>query len=316
MALCIKRFIVSALACVSLLHLMPVQAAEGGSGFYLLGTRSQMAGMSLPAGMYVQNDLYFYSGKSRTDLDVPLAGGAYLGVDALAYVDLPTLIWVPEAHMGGARLTVNATLPMGYKKVSAFAALPAAGIGAEIRDSTIRVGDPTLGASLGWSHQKWNWNVAGLLNVPVGDYRPGQLANLSYNHWGLDLTGSLTWFDPTSGWDVSGALGVTANAKNSATQYRSGTESHLEAAISRRLSSGLSLGMAGYYYHQLSGDSGEGAVLGSYKGRVAALGAVASYDFAINQQPVTLKFKFFSEFAARHRVHGNAAYVSVSLPLL
>lgn len=182
MAVVCKRIFASSCICLSLVYLPPAQAAEGGSGFYLLGTRGQMAGMSLPPGLYAQNDIYLYSGKSRTNVDVPLAGSAYLGVDAHAYVDLPTLIWVPDKKIGNASLTLNATLPVGYKKVSAFAALPGIGFGADTSDHTTRIGDPTIGASLGWNHDKWHWNVAGLVNVPIGDYRRNQLANLSYNY--------------------------------------------------------------------------------------------------------------------------------------
>ncbi|MDN5504607.1 MAG: transporter [Comamonas sp.] len=303
-------------ACLSVIGLTPVYAAEGGSGFYLLGTRSQMAGMSLNPGLYVQNDMYFYSGKSRTNLDVPIAGGAYVGVDAKAYVLLPTIIFVPNTKVADGRLTLNATLPLGYKNVSAFADIPAVGVGAETSSRTTRLGDPTVGASLGWNSGRWNWNIAGLINIPAGDYRRDQLANISYNHWGMDVTGAITWFDPATGWDISGAVGLTFNAKNSVTNYRSGTESHFEAAISKRLPSGLSVGVAGYYYDQLTGDRGGGAILGDYKGRAAALGTVASYDFMLKKQPISLKFKFFSELSTRNRVEGNAAFISISLPLL
>ncbi|OCP35780.1 hypothetical protein [Ensifer sp. LC163] len=38
------------------------QAAEGGAGFYLLGTRGPGAAILPPAGLFFQNDVYYYQG--------------------------------------------------------------------------------------------------------------------------------------------------------------------------------------------------------------------------------------------------------------
>ena len=42
-----------------------VLAAEGGTSFYLLGSRGPMAGFTPPPGVYVQNDLYRYDGAAQ-----------------------------------------------------------------------------------------------------------------------------------------------------------------------------------------------------------------------------------------------------------
>ena len=56
--------------------------------------------------------------------------------------------------------------------------------------------------------------------------------------------------------NISGALGVTFNGENPATDYKTGTEFHLEGAISQYLVADLNVGLTGYYYNQLTGDSG------------------------------------------------------------
>ncbi|OCP21253.1 MULTISPECIES: hypothetical protein [unclassified Ensifer] len=38
------------------------QAAEGGAGFYLLGTRGPGAAILPPAGLFFQNEFYYYQG--------------------------------------------------------------------------------------------------------------------------------------------------------------------------------------------------------------------------------------------------------------
>jgi hypothetical protein len=43
----------------------------------------------------------------------------------------------------------------------------------------------------------------------------------------------------------------------------------------------------GYYYQQVTGDSGVGATLGDFEGRVTALGGILTYDFALGKIPVS-----------------------------
>jgi hypothetical protein len=58
---------------------------------------------------------------------------------------------------------------------------------------------------------------------------------------------------------------VTFNFENTETNYRTGNEFHFEWAIGREIATGLVLGIVGYDYRQLSGDSGSGAALGPPK---------------------------------------------------
>lgn len=78
-------------------------------------------------------------------------------------------------------------------------------------------------------------------------------------------------------------MGFTFNGENPETDYRTGTEFHVEGAISQYLSKQFSLGAIGYYYQQISDDGGSGAILGGYRGRVAALGVTASYNFELTR---------------------------------
>jgi hypothetical protein len=61
-----------------------------------------------------------------------------------------------------------------------------------------------------------------MVNIPIGQYNVDGLANLAFHHWAGDTFGTLTWFDPNIGLDVSGAIGVTLNAENPTTQYKTG----------------------------------------------------------------------------------------------
>ncbi len=69
-------------------------AAEGGSSFYLLGQRSQGAGILPPEGAFFSMPTYIYSGDISNAEDLPFGGSLSFGVDADLFLTLPTAIWV------------------------------------------------------------------------------------------------------------------------------------------------------------------------------------------------------------------------------
>ena len=88
--------------------------------------------------------------------------------------------------------------------------------------------------------------------------RKNRLANIGINHWALDAGGGYTYLDTNNGHEFSAVLGFTYNWQNPDTQYKNGTDSHLDWAASQFFSEQLHAGIVGYFYKQLSGDSGSG----------------------------------------------------------
>ena len=75
-------------------------------------------------------------------------------------------------------------------------------------------------------------------------------------------------------------IGFDFNTINSATQYQSGTQFHLDGTLAQHLPlwKGLSgIGVNPFYYQQLTGDSGPGATLGEFEGTDVGIGPVLSY---------------------------------------
>jgi hypothetical protein len=81
----------------------------------------------------------------------------------------------------------------------------------------------------------------------------------------------------------------------------SGDKSHIQLLQRWRVPSGvrlvlfcvqtaLPLGVAAYNYDQVTGDSGAGATLGDFEGRVTAVGPVATYSFTLGKLPVTTQW--------------------------
>lgn len=66
--------------------------------------------------------------------------------------------------------------------------------------------------------------------IPSGTYVLGQLSNVSLNRPAIDISGAITWLDPAIGWDLPAAAGFTFNRTNTAIDYKTGDEFHLEWA--------------------------------------------------------------------------------------
>jgi len=312
----IARLSILAVTAISAIPSL-LYAAEGGAGFYLLGSKGPAAAVMPPAGLYFQNDLYFYSGSLGGETQLPTGGKLAIGVDGRAALTLPTLLWVAPEPMLGGSLGLSFTLPIGWKETTAdlTVAGPRGGTAeADVGDDIFTIGDPVASAMLGWSSGKLHWQVGTLINIPAGDYQDGEISNVAFHHWGADIYTAMTWLDPTTGLDLSGVVGVTFNAENPATDYRTGNEFHFEGAISKNFSEATSAGILGYYYEQLTGDSGDGAS-GPFKGKVSALGLTFGHNFLVKERPVAARVKYFHEFDARNRAEGDVVILTLSMPI-
>lgn len=295
----------------------PALAVEGGTSFYLLGSKTSMAGYVPGPGFYVQLSNYAYSGSAGIDFEtagLELSGG----VDADAYIALPTALWVMDQEVLGGNLAFSLTTPFGGKQMDAGVvtklftlALPERNV---TRDNWA-FGDPVLGATLGWHEGKLHYSLGALLNVPIGQWELGNPVNIGFNRWVIDTTAALTYLDPVTRIELSGAVGLTYNFENPDTNYKSGTELHAEGAAMYHVSHGFSLGANGYAYKQITGDNGPGDVLGGFEGRAFALGPALDYTFMVGSKPVATNLRYFYEFGVENRLEGQAGFLNLAVPL-
>jgi hypothetical protein len=164
---------------------------------------------------------------------------------------------------------------------------------------------------------KWNDGVNNRMvyltgNLPVGDYDPDRLANLGLGHGSIDAGYGYTYFDPAAGNEFSVVAGMTYNFENPDTDYRSGIDGHVDFGVSRFLSEQVQVGAVGYFYQQLTGDSGEGATLGPFKSRVAGIGPQLGYFFPAGRMQGYVNLKGYYEFAAENRPEGWNVWLSVA----
>jgi hypothetical protein len=318
-----------------------LQAAENATNFYILGLKTTMAGFTPPPGLYLTDINYFYGGGAGGDAAVGIALRrlanpnlpprqftlqADINLAADAELTAPLLLWVAPEKVLGGNVGLGVIVPYGRKAIDvdidalATLTLPllnrtlTAGRHFAFDQSSAELGDPALNALIGWHEGNWHWNVNALLNVPIGPWSNSSITNLSIHRWAFDATGAVTWLDP-KGLELSSAVGFTFNGENPDTDYRTGTEFHVEWALVEHFSKTFALGVSGYHYDQITGDSGAGATLGGFEGRVTAVGPVMTYAFNLGKIPVSTQWSYFHEFDVVNRAEGDIGMLVVTLPL-
>jgi hypothetical protein len=309
----------------SVAFVQPSQAAEYGWGTYLLGLSIPMIGFTPPPGFYFSDSIYAYQGSASASGKVKFPFGhvnlaGQIKEDFL--VNISTLSWVTDYKILGGSLGFAATIPfpIGTERTSAGAALTGPlgnTFSGSLTESAGGIGDMAVASFLGWQDGNHHWNLAVTGTIPTGVYDPDRIAFLGLHRPSVDVRGAYTYLDPKTGLEISTALGMTFNFINSETNYQTGDELHFEWDVNEHFASGWSLGVGGYVYDQVTGDSGSGNRIGPFEGRVVAVGPLVGYTFKVmNIIPVNLNARWFHEFDVRNRVTGNSIFGSISLPLV
>jgi hypothetical protein len=297
-------------------------ADEGGVSFWLPGIYGSLAavpqqpGWSLPLVYYhtsvsasgnVAGAREVTIGRLNPTLSVNL--NADLNADADLGLLAPTYVF-PTPVLGG-QLALGMMFVTGRNSVSVDGTLTAA-VGplavtrtGAIDSSVTGFGDLYPQASLRWNNGVHNFMIYGTGDIPVGAYDPNRLANLGIGHGAIDGGFGYTYLNPQTGFEASAVTGFTYNFENPDTNYRNGVDWHLDWGVSQFLSKQLHVGAVGYFYNQISADSGAAAFLGSNESRVIGLGPQVGYIFPINSQTQGyLNLKSYFEFDADRRPDG------------
>lgn len=312
----------SRLAGLSLLTVLSLNAhaEEGGSGHYFPGSMSSfMDGVSATEVFISRLNVIDYSGSFGADRKVPIGGLTVLDVD----VDLKayglTFFWRPS--WGG----ISDKWSYGMSTTIPFVDLTVTG-SLQADDHTVRRADTDSGlGDILFFPLMFNYHVNPDLNAnfrlgfyaPTGNYQAGQLANTGKNFWSIEPTASLIYFGQKNGREASVFFGVDFNQENSDTDYKSGSQAHIEGTLVQHLPlwGGLAgFGITGFWYHQVSGDSGAGASLGSFKARANGIGPTVSFNKKLSDDYSLIgEFKWLHEFSNQNRPEGNTLFLKIML---
>lgn len=258
-------------------------------------------------------ELYAYSGGVGT---VVSGGDTYVGLSQSETWAQLEPSWTPQWTLLGGQPSVSISFGWGRVVNRADSVSNANGT---TRNPVSRDSGPLDIApeiSLSWSRGAWSWMTYLTGNLPTGSLDPRRNSNLTLGHFAFDGGGGLTWSASGSGWEASAVAGFTLNATNPDTRYKSGLDSHLDWEVSWHAETGAwQLGIAGYLYWQLIGDSGSGAAGGPFKSRVVGLGPEFVRSFTWRRRSMQANLRACGEVWARNRPQGVAAFATLAFPL-
>ena len=258
------------------------KADFGGLSFWLPGLMGSLSAVPGQPGwsiayLYVHDDARA-GGDKEFQRGGSLVAGLHANADALAFMPSYTF----ETPVFGGRASVSLAGIPGRVGVNIDATLTGPRgrqISGHATDSRTTWADVYYVGSLKWNFGVHNTMIYVTGNIPSGTYDAARLANLSLGFWAVDAGAGYTYLDTKTGLEFSAVAGLTYSFINPYFQYQNGIDFHLDWAASRFLSKAVHIGVVGYVFQQLTGDSGAGATLGDFRGRAIGIGPQIGFFF-------------------------------------
>ncbi len=292
-------------------------ADEGGVSFWLPGLFGSLAALPAEPGLSFASIYYHSTVDANGGRNFVLGGGVTGGLNAHADLAFFGPSYTFETPVLGAQLSVS-LLGLGgrpYASVNATLTGPRARtLSGGLSDEVTEFGDMIPQVALKWHLGVSNFMTYVTGDIPVGAYNVDRLANVGLGHGAMDAGGGYTYFDPTTGHEFSAVLGFTYNFENNAASYQNGVDMHLDWGASQFLSKQLLVGLVGYFFNQISPDTGSGATLGSFESRVGGIGPQIGFIFPIGGElQGYINLKGYKEFAAQNRPSGWNSWLTLSI---
>ena len=288
---------------------------EGGVAFWFSGQYASLAAVPATPGWSLPMQAYYWSGDASGSEALTRGDSVALGLKGRVPLLLVQPTYAPEQKFLGGQASLGVGFGYGKNTTTADVSVSPRGTERERSDSVWGFTDLYPVASVAWNRGVHNWMTYVTGDIPTGDYDSKRLANIGIGHAAIDVGGGYTYLNQKTGREFSAVVGATYNWENSDTNYKNGIDSHLDWGASQFLSANWEVGIAGYVYYQLTGDSGSGAKLGSFKSKVAAIGPQLGYAFTLGGLPAYANLRGYWEFGAKNRLEGYALFATVVIPL-
>jgi hypothetical protein len=302
-------------AAAALAAAAPARADEGGVPFWISGQMASLSATAPSRGTTLGILGFGYTAGANASKSFQI--GTNLAAHLSTNVALPILQigYAPTTTILGAQPFMAMAVGIGHNQTTGAISLSDPAISVSRTDSVTGNTDLYPYVSLSWSKGVSHWMVYGTGDIPVGSYSPTRLANLGIGHGAADLGGGYTYLNPKTGLEFTGVAGFTFNTENTSSNYTNGTDFHLDWAISQFLSAAWEVGVAGYVYDQLSGDSGSGDRLGAFESKIGAVGPEIGHPFMVFGRPAYFNIRAYYEYWAQNRVRGEAVFLTLAIPL-
>lgn len=293
-------------------------AEEGGSGHYFQGSMSSFVDGAPAAPTFIARfNFAVYDGNISLNREIPIAGLLAGDVDASSTAVGLTLLWAPDWNMGDKwQYSMAATIPWVNIDVAADIRDPNGGPTVRRSDREKALGDIVLiPAMFNYNvNPDFNINMRVTVYVPTGDYEVGRLANTGKNFLTIEPTVGFMYFGQKNGREASLFFGADFNQKNDDTDYESGTQVHFDGTLAQHfpLWNGLAgVGLSGYWYKQVKGDSGSGATFGDFKAQANGVGPAFSFVSQVGERDVIAELKWLKEFDNENRLEGDTLWLKI-----
>lgn len=298
-------------------------AEETGSGHYMPGSIGSFVD-ALPGreAFAYMNAFTFYDASAGKTKTFELGGLIAANVSATAYADTSLLLYQSPLRLLGGDYALALGIPYVWMEVTGQVRTTGPG-GAPVtvtrRDTVDGLGDLMLYPFiLGWNKLGGDlkYDVRMGIYAPTGRFRTGRLANAGRNYWTFEPGVYLGYLSSRIGLEISAYAGMDFNTENEATDYQSGSQFHLDFTIAEHLplfGGFVGVGAGGFYYEQVTGDSGSGARLGSFEGMAVGVGPVLSYATKICQRDVVAEVKWLPELDAENRLRGDYVWFKLGI---
>lgn len=233
-------------------------------------------------------------------------------VDSVQNISTLSLLYATPWKLFGGRYVFGVALPFAYVEttVNIEAKGPKRKASRTISDSSFGFSDMViLPAIFGWDSGYFHWNTGLAIYAPTGEYSPGDLAPLGKGFWSFEPFAGVTFLHEKYGQEISVGAAWAINTINPQTNYRSGDQLNLEWLVAQHLPHGFSVGATGYYYQQVTGDSGSGAKNGAFRAQSVAIGPTVGFTWKDN---LAINAQWFYEVSATNNFKGNVISVNAS----
>jgi hypothetical protein len=302
-------------------------ADENGISFWIPGQFGSLAALPAQPGWSFATIYYHTSvnaggavaaGREVTIGQVPHTVNVNLNVNMDARADLQLLVptYTFQTPVLGGQFALSMAGSIGYNSnvsIDGTLTTPFGTRQGSISDSRGGFSDLYPMATIKWHDGVHNFMTYVTGDIPVGTYDPMRLANFGIGHAAIDGGVGYTYADLKTGREFSAVTGLTYNFKNTDTDYQSGIDWHLDWGASQFLSKQVHIGAVGYFYQQLTVDSGAPDILGDTKSRVIGVGPQIGYLFPVGDMHGYLNLKGYYEVDAAYRPKGWNTWLTLAI---
>jgi hypothetical protein len=295
-------------------------ADSGGLSFWLPGTFGSLAATPVAPGwayetIYLHLQMNGGGGKNFVTTN-GIPGSVVAGLNARADALVQGVTYTSALPVLGGQAGFSVLAAPGNIGVGINASLTGP-LGNTISgskfDDRFTVSDVFYQGTLKWNQGVNNEMVYIAGNIPSGTYDPNRLANLSFGFWGVDAGAGYTYLDPKTGHEFSIVGGMTYSAVNPFLQYQNGIDAHIDWAASQFISKQVLVGIAGYYFQQLTDDRGLGATLGGFRGMAVGIGPQIGFLFPVGDYQGYLNLKGYADLETENRPKGWSTWVTFAI---